>query len=268
MTSNISSCEYYKNYSNNKDLICTNINNTMVNRLGATYDGQKESSFMWKLPSSLLSNCVLRIRYNISLPSDLDWFADKTFNNRFKTDPLVNVYNRYVRLKLDTSQLPRTFQDRSYTFDIIKRDENISGDIYNINIMGKRGNIAQVRNCIEYDFVPNNLTITDNDNIHFQWVGSDFNPLNNDGEGRSGTDRTNLVDITDYYGFNRIHNMEYSSMIPRDLIDSFIYLHQLDENCYNFTELTLLNKIKNTQDIRNCALLNNASVLPSAHSTK
>ena len=126
--------------------------------------------------------------------------------------------------------------------------------------MGKRGNIAQVRNCIEYDFVPNNLTITDNDIIHFQWIGSDFNPLNNDGEGRSGTDRTNLVDITDYYGFNRIHNMEYSSMIPRDLIDSFIYLHQLDENCYNFTELTLLNKIKNTQDIRNCALLNNASV--------
>lgn len=260
MTSNISSCEYYKNYSNNKNLICTNINNTKVNRLGATYEGNKESSFIWKLPQTQQNNCVLRIRYNISLPTELDWFVDKTFNNKFKTDPLVNTYNRYVRLALDTSQLPRTFQDRSYTFDIIQKDKNITEKIYNINVMGKRGNIAQVRNCIEYDFVPNNLTITDNDIIHFQWIGSDFNPLNNDGEGRIGTDRTNLVDITDYYGFNRIHNMEYSSMIPRDLIDSFIYLHQLDENCYNFTELTLLNKIKNTQDIRNCALLNNASV--------
>ena len=252
MTSNVSRCNYYKNYSNT---ICTNINNTMVNRLGATYEGKKESSFMWKLPKIPQSNCVLRIRYNISLPSDLDWFANKNANNLFTTDPLVNVNNRYVRLALDTSQLPRTFQDRSYTFDIIHK--NINEDIYNINVMGKRGNIAQVRNCIEYDFVPNNLSITDNDYIHFQWVGSDFNPLNNDGEGRAGTDRSNLVDITDYYGFNRIHN---NSFIPTDLIDNFIYLFQLDNNCYNLTELTILNKIKNTQDIRNCALLNNASV--------
>ena len=252
MTSNVSRCEYYKNHSN---IICTNINNTMVNRLGATYDGTKESSFMWKLPKIPQFNCVLRIRYNISLPSDLDWFADKNNNNNFKTDPLVNVNNRYVRLALDTSQLPRTFQDRSYTFDIIQKE--ITEDIYNINVMGKRGNIAQVRNCIEYDFVPNNLTITENDYVHFQWVGSDFNALNNDGEGRGGTDRSNLVDITDYYGFNRIYN---KSFIPTNLIDNFIYLFQLDENCYNLTELTILNKIKNTQDIRNCALLNNASV--------
>ena len=50
------------------------------------------------------------------------------------------------------------------------------------------------------------------------------------------------------------------SFIPEDLIDNFVYLSQLNENCYNFTELTTQNKIKNTQELRNCALLNNASV--------
>ena len=260
MTSNISMCDYYKNTTNNMNLICININNTMVNRLGATYEGKSESSFKWVIPNIPDNNCVLRIRYNISLPTELVWFANKSMNNNIKTDPLIFIDGRYVRLALDTSQLPRTFQDRSYTFDIINRDiinSDINSTIYNINVMGKRGNIAQVRNCIEYDFVPYNITVTEDDYIHFQWVGSDFNPLGNDGEGRQGTDRSNLVDISDYFGYNRTQN---NTFIPFDLIDSFIYLYQLDENCYNFTELILQKKILNTQDIKNCALLNNASV--------
>jgi len=129
--------------------------------------------------------------------------------------------------------------------------------IFNINVQGKRGNIAQVRNCFEYDFVPNNLTIFESDYVHFQWVGSDFNPLNNDGEGRADIDPTNLVDITDYFGFNRTEN---NTFIPPDLIDSFTYLNQLTENCYTYDELVRQNKIVNTQYIPNCALLNNASV--------
>ena len=257
MTSNISMCDYYRNITNNPTLICSDINNTMVNRLGATYEGKSENSFNWKLPNIPSTNCVLRIRYNISLPSDLNWFADKIYNTLYKTDPLVFVDSKYVRLALDTTQLPRTFQDRSYTFDIINRPSGINGSIYNVNVMGKRGNIAQIRNCIEYDFVPYNLTITDEDYLHFQWVGSDFNPLGNDGEGRAGTDRSNLVEISDFFGFNRINN---NTFIPFDLIEGFTYLYQLDKNCYNVTELILYGKILKTQDIMNCALLNNASV--------
>lgn len=259
MTSNLSMCEYYHNNTDNPFLECTNINNTMVNRLGATYEGKSESSFKWKLPPTPQSNCVLRIRYNISLPTELDWFADKSSNNLHKTDPLIFVDGRYVRLALDTSQLPRLFEDRSYTFNIVSRPTSIDREtnIYNVNVQGKRGNIAQVRNCFEYDFVPNNLTVYENDLLHFQWVGSDFNPLNNDGEGRAGTDRSNIVDITDYFGYNRTEN---NTFIPLNMIDMFVYSNQTTENCYTFDELIRQNKIKNTQDIKNCALLNNASV--------
>ena len=259
MTSNISMCDYYKNHSTNKNLICSNINNTMVNRLGATYEGTSESSFRWKLPSIANSNCVLRIRYNISLNSELSFDADKTSNFLHRTDPLILVDGVYVRLALSTDQLSRTFEDRSYTFDIINRPIDIdnTSSIYNINVQGKRGNIAQVRNCFEYDFVPNNLTLYENDYVHFQWVGSDFNPLNNDGEGRAGTDRSNIADITVFDGYNHAQN---NTFIPIDLINSFIYLNQLTENCYTYDELVRQNKIVNTQDIKNCALLNNASV--------
>jgi hypothetical protein len=140
-------------------------------------------------------------------------------------------------------------------------------NIYNINVQGKRGNIAQVRNCVEYDFVPNNLTVFETDYLHFQWVGSDFNPLNNDGEGRAGTDRSNLVEIVDFFGYNQVMNYSQAqaqaqaqSFLPADLLDQFTYLGQLTENC--FTEVELINQlqIKNTQSLRNCALLNNASV--------
>ena len=259
MTSNISRCAYYKNYSLNKDLTCTYINNTAVNRLGVTYEGVAESSFLWKLPRQVNMNCVLRLRYNISLESELTFDADAKANLLHRTDPLISVDGVYVRLALDTAQLPRTFEDRSYTFDIIDRPSNIAEEssIYNINVQGKRGNIAQVRNCFEYDFVPNNLTLYENDYVHFQWVGSDFNPLNNDGEGRAGTDRTNLADVTVFDAYNLAQN---NTFVPVDLINSFIYLNQLASNCYTYDELTRLGKIKNTQDIKNCALLNNATV--------
>jgi len=49
MTSNMSRCSYYKNNSLNKDLVCADINNTAVNRLGSTYEGVAESSFRWKI---------------------------------------------------------------------------------------------------------------------------------------------------------------------------------------------------------------------------
>lgn len=262
MTSNTSMCDYFLNHTNNPaNFLCTDINNTAVNRLGVTYEGHSESSFRWKLPAQPAENCVLRIRYNISLPADLDWFADKSQNGKHRTDPPVYVNGRLVRLALSTDQLPRTFEDRSYTFNIRERPSQVpqTDNIYNINVQGKRGNIAQVRNCVEYDFVPNNLTVFETDYLHFQWVGSDFNPQNNDGEGRAGTDRSNLVEIVDFFGYNQVTNYS-NSFLPADLIDHFTYVGQLTENC--FTEVELINQlqIKNTQSLRNCALLNNASV--------
>jgi hypothetical protein len=160
---------------------------TQINRLGSAKFSHREPEYKWTLPETKVPlTCALRIRYNISLPYDPLPLVD---------NPTVTVLNHTLRLALDTSQLPRTFEDRSHRFRILPRPSYLKGTIHNLGVQGKRGNIAQVRNCFEYDFVPANLTIAKGDFVHFQWVGSDFNPVNNDGEGRRGTDRSNIVAI-------------------------------------------------------------------------
>ena len=79
--------------------------------------------------------------------------------------------------------------------------------IVNLNVKGKRGNIVQVYPAVEYDFVPNYLQISTRDLVHVQWTGS--NTHNNqqpagdgqagdDGQGTGGTDRSNLVEISEF----------------------------------------------------------------------
>merc|ERR1719431_2276497 len=72
--------------------------------------------------------------------------------------------------------------------------------IFNVNVRGKRGNIVQVYPAVEYDFVPMNLEINEKtDLVHFQWTGSNTHNNNgqgDDGEGTGGTDRNNMVQIT------------------------------------------------------------------------
>lgn len=128
---------------------------------------------------------------------------------------------KFVSLAVNTNQYSRTFQDRSYVFSIRKHPNTVNpvqrcgpsidpelcdvkdsdipsvnvtelnrrlesgGRIININVRGKRGNIVQTFPSVEMDFVPNSLSVNDNDVLHFQWVGSDYNPRRgcNNGEG-------------------------------------------------------------------------------------
>jgi len=104
-----------------------------------------------------------------------------------------------LRLNVNTAQFGRTFEDRTHTFRLLPRPAELShhwfreARIVNLNVRGRRGNIQQVYPAVEYDFAPTKVKITQGDYIHFQWTGSDANDVNNAGNGRAGTDRSNLV---------------------------------------------------------------------------
>lgn len=220
-------------------------------------------SFTWVLPTFKedLKNCVLRLRYNIST-KETPWEFSSDDNGELKNNPVMNSSSGVpVRMAVNTAQYSRIFEDRSHTFNIIKRPSSLDKVvIHNINVQGKRGNIAQVRNCIEYDFVPNNITITHEDFLHFQWVGSDYNPQGNDGEGRVGTDRSNLV-ILDEVRDNLPYQENDKEMFDERTSFLLASLGQDINNpdhCFTWEELTNGNQRNNQQALKNCALLNRA----------
>lgn len=171
-------------------------------------------------------SCTLRIRYNVSSADFQAWpkdavdagtsrMVDYHNNSRYAYDPNTPLSQdpyiyigpgdsaakgqQFVKLKVNTNQYSRTFQDRSYVFSIKPLPSTSTsssnskdtpavdstaihaalakgGKIYNVNVRGKRGNIVQVYPSVEYDFVPNALALGVNDMVHFQWTGSDYNP--------------------------------------------------------------------------------------------
>jgi len=184
-----------------------------------------------------------------------------------------------LSLRVNTNQLGRTFQDRSYVFAVKQRDDDIDSDakIYNLNVRGKRGNIVQVYPAVEYDFVPTRLHVEKGDYIHFQWTGSDYNPQRgpNDAEGgprdpeapngNARADRSNLIEMSD---LNRVKPMNSSDLLDDNsmFVDDdgdpdakqillLAYLNQTD--CLTLEELL---KIQNENDrdynSKNCFKIN------------
>lgn len=174
---------------------------------------------VWKIPEYVSGRTVLRIRYNITTkdfdansavraeasgsekdPTD-QFFIDSTFDSIITNDPNKDFLElgegRELQVQLNTNQAARTFQDRSHTFIVKERPADVAPNarIVNYNVRGRRGNIVQVYPSVEYDFVPEDLTIEKGAYLHFQWTGSDANNRNNAGNGRAGTDRSNLVQV-------------------------------------------------------------------------
>jgi hypothetical protein len=129
-----------------------------------------------------------------------------------------------ARPHLDARNMKTVFEDRSHVFRIIPRPEEISDTlvINNIVVRGKRGNIVQTYPAVEYDFVPNRLTIQPGEAVQIQWTGSNTHDNNghsdgqegDDGQGKGGSDRSNFIQLADrkqnyaapYEGHTLFHN--------------------------------------------------------------
>lgn len=163
-----------------------------------------------------MAKCVLRIRYNISTDDYDPRTTDAKFNKNDEAgiispvtqNPTVDVGANLqgLRLAINTAQFGRTFQDRSHTFYIKARGNVGNGEILNLNVRGKRGNIVQTFPSVEYDFAPNRMHAKTSSMIHVQWTGSNTHQNGNPagdgqagdaGEGTGGTDRHNMVGIAD-----------------------------------------------------------------------
>jgi len=237
-------------------------------------------------PNSNGARCNIRMRYNIS-NGDVLFNFDQTNNNAIHTNQIITFgVGNYslpgnmtmpLRHAINTAQYGRTFQDRTYIFQLVPRSQANTLDgvtdttfptsnIINLNVRGKRGNIAQVRNCYEYDFVPKMLNAAVGDFIHFQYCQSDYNDNGNAGEGYQGTDRSNMVPIGNS-NLNRLIPMNQSAngapllntayggqIFSQNDWTNLAFLGQ--NNTYCDTTYNMLSNNNNAEDVTACQFLN------------
>jgi plastocyanin len=227
------------------------------NTLGGGIDGYL-NSYNWTVPLDVNDVCFVRIRYNISTADYDDWntySGSNGANSPVQDDPVILFSDMPIKLAIDTNQFGRTFEDRSYVFEIRTPVlQGLATNIYNINVRGKRGNIAQVRNCVEYDFTPQRLHAAIGDYIHFQWTGSNHNPAGNAGEGRNRWDRSNVMQmINNDLAASYPEPHETQSMF-RNADTAYLAAFIGQTNCADYTAVET--GAVNDQDTTNCAKLN------------
>merc|ERR1712087_631232 len=190
---------------------------------------------------------VFRIRYNMSTMdydpyktnSTHDYEPQEGILSPIEENPEVDVgfYVQGLQLAINTAQTGRTFQDRSHTFLVCKRDASadwMTKPLLNVNVRGKRGNIVQTFPATEYDFEPQHVELspTSGQCLHFQWCGSNTHDNGNpggdgqtgdDGQGRGGSDRSNLIQM---HKLDESYPVTYDKIDPTD--DFFEYV-----DCYH-----------------------------------
>jgi len=151
----------------------------------------------------------------------------------FSEYPAEIATNAAYRLgvQINTYEYGAVFQDRSYVFSILPPPS--SGDcagrfIWNLNIRGKRGNIVETFPAVEGDFVPTELYVTDADCIHVQWVGSDYNPEENDNNAYGGPPCPQNLDNGRADRHNMVQTYYASAQLPIKSFDYDFQMFQMD----------------------------------------
>jgi len=183
---------------------------------------------------------VTRMRYNMTTMDYAPYATTAACNQNKKgnvqspveQNPTVDVGvdMQGLRLALNTAQTGRTFQDRSHVFRVMRVPDSgqnaamkSANKIINVSVQGKRGNIVQTFPAVEYDFWPKTVEMNVGDCAAFQWTGSNThnngNPAGDGqagdaGEGRGGTDRSNLIQILD-------KNSTYPVPFDKAIVDDF-----------------------------------------------
>jgi len=184
---------------------------------------------------------VTRLRYNMTTMDYAPYATTAACNQNKKgnvqspveQNPTVDVGvdMQGLRLALNTAQTGRTFQDRSHVFRVMKTPDRgaqnaamkSANKIINVSVQGKRGNIVQTFPAVEYDFWPKTVEMNIGDCAAFQWTGSNThnngNPAGDGqagdaGEGRGGTDRSNLIQIMD-------KNSTYPAPLDKAVVEDF-----------------------------------------------
>eukprot|EP00948_MAST-09A_sp_MAST-9A-sp1_P002214 g2214.t1 len=261
---------------------CSATQYSRINHLGNANNKEAMAGYVWRIPDiRKLYNrkCIFRIRYNIS-SHDLPWDADASKNGAISGNPIKDfigggLNTGPLRMNINTAQFPRTFEERTHVFEILppNRSKSFFGEIYNFNVRGRRGNIVQVYPSVEYDFVvPKPIDGSGSYNLgdvfHIQWTGSDAN-ANNAGNGRQGTDRSNLVQINAKGlntakslitgGWERDQFSLWESMFTNKYdVERMAMLHQGRENSTDCSQDDQIQK-NQANHIKNCARLNAAS---------
>eukprot|EP00300_Choanocystis_sp_HF-7_P042276 c9037_g1_i1.p1 GENE.c9037_g1_i1~~c9037_g1_i1.p1 ORF type:complete len:626 (-),score=58.71 c9037_g1_i1:164-2041(-) len=260
------------------------------NALGDVSANNDHQLYEWTLPKvdKTWNKCILRLRYNIS-SYEVDFWLDSNYNLENSpikpTNPRVNIAGRdtetrlralNVSMKVNGNQYGRTFQDRSYVFNIKSKSDETSmapesGVIWNLNVRGKRGNIVQAFPAVEYDFVPRVLEMNQGDYVHFQWTGSDYNPNRNPNDGIGGpvdpanannyrSDRSNVVPHNSKWQQIK-QTDDWFGLLSKEQMVSLAYINQNYQDCLTYEQLYLKNNGNRDQiekDSSNCMMLNAA----------